>query len=148
MTKELIILLGDDNAEDHRFFSGVMQALNLPHRIVWARQATELFSALKRETHIDLVILDISIPGRDGKECLKEIKSNERYRDIPVIVLTMSKSEKDIEEVFRHRAHYYAIKPYSHLNYVETLRKIFKIDWKIKQPMPEKDDFVINLAYI
>jgi CheY-like chemotaxis protein len=148
MEKQLVVLLADDDKDDHDFFMGVLRALNYPHLVIWVKEDTELFAALEKEPKLDLVIVDLNMPGKSGKECLKEIKTHDRYKNIPVIVLTSSKSEVDIEEVYNSGAHYYAIKPYSHINYVETMKRIFNIDWKLQQPIPAKDDFVINHAFI
>jgi CheY-like chemotaxis protein len=148
MNNQLKILLADDDYDDYNFFVSVIRSLNLPHHIIWAAKDTELFFALEKEPDLDLIIVDVNMPGKNGKECLKEIKSHLKYKDIPVIMLTSSKNEIDIKESYHFGAHYYAIKPYSHNNYVETMKKIFSLDWKVDQPIPQKDGFVINNAFI
>jgi CheY-like chemotaxis protein len=148
MDKQLIVLLADDDKDDYDFFIGVLRALNYPHQVIWAKKDIELFAILEKGLQLDLIIVDLNMPGKNGKECLKEIKAHDKYKDIPVIVLTSSKSEVDIEDVYRSGAHYYAIKPYSHINYLETMKRIFNIDWKLQQPIPPKDNFVINHAFI
>jgi DNA-binding response OmpR family regulator len=148
MNSQLRILLADDDHDDYNFFVSVVRALNLPHYIIRAAKDTELFFALEKEPDLDLIIIDINMPGRNGKECLKEIKSHEKYRHIPVIILTSSKNESDVMESYHSGAHYYAIKPYSYHNYVATMEKIFNLDWKSRQPIPQRDSFVINNAFI
>ena len=61
--------------------------------------------------------------------------------------MTVSKNTCDIETVYAEGAHYYAIKPYSQTNFVETLRQIFAINRKVLQPIPEKQEFIINMAF-
>lgn len=148
MTPHLHVLLAEDEAEEKDFFIQGLKNLNLSYQISWAKNCAELFAILETEPHIDLVLVDLDIPGKNGKECLKEIKSHEKYKSIPVIVMTVSKNLTDINEVFENGAHYYAIKPYSETNYIETLRQIFSIDWKMPQPIPEKKHFIINLAFV
>ncbi len=148
MTPLLNVLLAEDDAEDQKFFIHCLGKLELYHNIIWAKDHDELFQVLEREPEINLAIVDLDMPGKNGKECLKEIKAHEKYKNIPVIVMTASKNTEDIDEVFEKGAHYYAIKPYSQANFIETLKEIFKIDWKIPQPIPEKKHFIINLAFV
>lgn len=148
MTPHLHVLLAEDEAEEKDFFIQGLKRLGLSYQISWAKDDKELFELLETEPNIDLAIIDLDMPGKNGKECLKEIKAHEKYKSIPVIVMTVSKNTPDINEVFEHGAHYYAIKPYSQRNYIETLRQIFTIDWKMPQPIPEKRHFIINLAFV
>lgn len=147
MNPELNVLLAEDDTEDKNFFTHCMEKLGLKHKIIWAKNHDELFEHLENEPEINLIIVDLDMPGKNGKECLKEIKAHEKHKTIPVIVMTVSKNMNDIKEVFENGAHYYAIKPYSQSNFVETLRQIFSIDWKKPQPIPEKNNFIINLAF-
>ncbi len=147
MATTLKVLLADDDPEDKDLFIQSLELLKLPHKIIWVKDNKELFEVLEREPDLDLVVLDINLPKIDGKECLRQIKAHEKYKCLPVIILTVSKRAEDIDEIYDCGAHYYAIKPYSLINYAETLKRIFNIDWKIKQPIPAKADFVINLAF-
>lgn len=141
------VLLVEDETEEKNFFVRGLEKLQLPHKISWARSYTELFTMLETDPEFHLIIIDLGMPGKSGKECLSEIKAHEKYKTIPVIIMTVSKNEADINEVYAAGAHYYAIKPYSEGNYLETLRKIFSIDWKMPQPVPDKKQFIINHAF-
>jgi DNA-binding response OmpR family regulator len=144
---QLNVLLVEDETEEKDFFLEGMQKLDLGHRTIWANNYTQMFELLKREPGIDLVVIDLGMPGKSGKECLKDLKAHETYKTLPVIIMTVSKNKEDIREVFENGAHYYAIKPYSQTNFLETLRQIFTIDWKVPQPVPDKKDFIINMAF-
>lgn len=148
MTPHLHVLLAEEEAEEKDFFIQGLKKLELSYQISWAKNYNELFSLLETEPNIDLAIIDLDMPGKNGKECLKEIKAHEKYKSIPVIITTVSKNMSDINEVFENGAHYYAIRPYSQTNYIETLRQIFTIDWKMPQATPEKKHFIINLAFV
>jgi CheY-like chemotaxis protein len=147
MIQLLNVLLVEDDVADKDFFIHGLQKLNLPHRVLWAKNHTELFEILEKRPDVDLVIIDLGMPDKNGKDCLKEIKANEKYSSLPVIIMTVSKNIDDINEVFANGAHYYAVKPYSQVNFIETLRHIFDIDWKTAQPRPEKNQFIINEAF-
>jgi CheY-like chemotaxis protein len=143
----LNVLLAEDETADKDFFIDGLKKLDLQHKVCWAKDHDALFELLETETCFDLIIVDLDMPGKNGKQCLKEIKTNEKYKSIPVIVMTVSKNTADINDVFDAGAHYYAVKPYSQRNYIETLRQLFTIDWKIPQPVPDKKQFIINLAF-
>jgi CheY-like chemotaxis protein len=147
MTQLLNVLLAEDDVADKDFFIDGLRKLNLQHQVSWAKNHTELFDILEKRSDLDLVIIDLDMPDKNGKECLKQIKANEKYKSLPVIIMTVSKNIDDINEVFDSGAHYYAVKPYSQVNFIETLRQIFNIDWKTAQPLPEKKHFIINMAF-
>lgn len=148
MTHKLKVLLADDDEDDIAMFRDSIEQVGLPHEILCAKGQSEICAILERVPDIDLVFLDINLPGTGGKECLKWIKGEEKYKKLPVIIFTSSKSVDDINDLYEWGAHYYAIKPYSMTNYKETLRRIFDIDWRSQQPIPNKDQFLINLAFV
>jgi CheY-like chemotaxis protein len=147
MLAQLKVVLADDDVDDNLFFTHSLKRLSLTHKVIYAKNYLELFHVLEHEPDLDLAILDIRMPGKDGKQCLREIKAHTKHRKIPVIIMTNSKNTSDIEETFEAGAHYYVIKPYSLINYVETMKLIFNINWKTEQPVPPKEKFIINLAF-
>jgi len=72
----------------------------------------------------DLILLDLNLPKRDGRELLAIIKSDERFRRIPVVVLTTSKSETDIEQCYDLHANCFINKPIDFDNFFEIIHKI------------------------
>jgi CheY-like chemotaxis protein len=142
------ILLVDDDHEDRQAFTEAMKKLNLPiEQLSYARDSNELFGHLENDPDFHLVLLDINMPLKNGKQCLREMKTNEKFKHIPVIIYTVSMSDLDIHESFENGAHYYVVKPYADSNFLLTLQTVFDIDWKVTQPVPSKEDFVINYTY-
>jgi len=144
---DLRILHVDDDEDDRLFLAEALHGLNLPHQITGASGCTDLFGLMDEGVTYDLIILDVNMPLIDGKECLKKIKTHEKYRDVPVVIFTISNSPKDIAEVYESGAHYHVVKPYAPSNFLVAMKKIFEIDWKSKPPVPSKEDFVINYAF-
>jgi len=142
------ILLVDDDEDERQAFAEAIDKLGLPLDLLYARNAGELFEYLEKKSDINLIFLDINMPLKDGRVCLKELKTNEKYRHIPVLVYSVSQSIEDVDEVFAGGAHYYAVKPYAEVNFIETLKLVFGIDWTLEQPIPSREQFVINLAFI
>lgn len=72
----------------------------------------------------DLILLDLNLPGKDGREVLAEIKADEKLQVIPVIVLTTSAAEEDILKSYRLHANGYITKPVEWKAFVEVVRSI------------------------
>jgi len=72
----------------------------------------------------DLILLDLNLPRKDGREVLAEIKSNQGLRRIPVIILTTSREEKDISTAYDLRANCYLNKPVTLDQFIEVVRSI------------------------
>jgi len=148
MPKEnLRILFVDDEEDDLLFFKEALDRLNISYKLSAAQSCQGVFGHIDSEEVFDIIFLDINMPVMDGKACLKAIKSNDQYKDVPVIIFTVSTSREDIDEVYNAGAHYYLIKPHAQINFVAALKMIFNIDWNGLQPKPEMNEFVINFSY-
>jgi len=103
---DLIIrsLKGHDLAKEIRHISDGEAALNYLFR---RNEYTELL----KSPYPGMILLDLRLPKIDGLEVLKEIKSCERLRKIPVVVLTTSEAEKDISSAYHNHANSYLVKP-------------------------------------
>lgn len=115
-----VILLAEDDADDRMLVKRVLeQELGMPEvRTVW--NGEELMDYLKhRGEYADteaaprpaLILLDLNMPRKDGREALQEIKTDPDLRSIPVIVLTTSNSENDVEESYLAGVNAYITKP-------------------------------------
>ena len=100
------------------------KVLNLSKQIVRVRDGQELVDYLRNPPHPDLILLDLNMPIKDGREALQEIKSNEWLRDIPVIVLTTSKSEEDVIHTYRLGVNSFIRKPARQKEFVEMIRSL------------------------
>lgn len=143
----LNILLVEDDQDDIMFFKEAAGKLEKINEVTVARNCEQLFKETQFKKVFDLIFLDINLPLMDGKQCLKFIKSSERYKDVPIIMFTGSSADSDIDEAYENGAHYHVVKPIAHSNYIESLRIIFGHNWKEAQPRPSKEDFVVNLAF-
>ncbi|NNE93185.1 MAG: response regulator [Verrucomicrobiales bacterium] len=77
----------------------------------------------------DLVLLDLNLPGKDGREVLKEIKSSEELRSIPVIVVSNSNAPEDIRRVYGLNGNCYLVKPGDVDEFFEMIRKLIDFWW-------------------
>lgn len=72
----------------------------------------------------DLILLDLNLPRKNGREVLAEIKANPKHKNIPVVVLTTSHSEQDILQAYDQHANCYIVKPVGFNNFVEAVKSI------------------------
>jgi CheY-like chemotaxis protein len=140
------ILLVEDDTDDQLFFKESIEKLDLEFNLSILPDAKEINDFLTGQK-IDLIFLDINLPVIDGVSCLISPKSEPHKRDIPVIMFTISDTKHDIERVYSAGAHYYLIKPLASINYVASLKKLFSVNWKSPQPIPDMKDFVINYSF-
>ena len=87
----------------------------------------------------DLILLDLNLPRKDGREVLAEIKSNPTLKQIPVVVLTTSKAEEDVLQSYGHHANCYITKPIDFGQFVEVVRQVESF-WFAVVTLPPKPE--------
>jgi CheY-like chemotaxis protein len=107
----------------------------------------EIFKLLQEQNSFDVIFMDINLPLVNGKDCLKQIKADEKFKDVPVIMFTGSSAPMDIDFGYSNGAHYHVVKPIAHINFVASLRIVLEINWKEKQPIPPFENYVVNLTF-
>ena len=128
--RPLEILLVDDNPADVRLTQEALYEGGLENRLSVARDGHEAMAFLRREATFadaprpDMVLLDLNLPGKDGREVLAEVKGDETLRRIPVVVLTTSKAEEDILRSYDLHANCYITKPVRLDDFVDVLRQL------------------------
>lgn len=121
------VLYADDDPDDSMLFSEAIKHISLKINLVLANNEKSMINQLQT-TKPDLIFLDLNMPGRSGKECLRAIRSNGSYKQIPVIIYSTSSANSDIDECYSAGADYYVIKPYSFKDIIKTLQKIFAMN--------------------
>ncbi|MGD9937481.1 MAG: response regulator [Methanoregulaceae archaeon] len=122
------LLLVEDNAGDVRLVREALRLGGQHAEISVARDGTEALSFLRREAPYsrvarpDLVLLDLNLPKKNGREVLSEIKTDAELCEIPVVILTTSSSAEDILFSYRCHANTYIIKPVTLDQYIEMVR--------------------------
>ena len=127
------ILLVEDNPADVVLTRRVFSQANIPADIVVAEDGVEALNILNGRSGLAgsdpvLVLMDINMPLKNGKDVLKEIKASGTLRHIPVVMLTTSDSREDIRESYENYASGYIVKPSrlgDFLSAVETLKKFW-----------------------
>jgi len=114
------ILLVEDSDQDYVALARCIDRTGLKHTLYRCRDGDEALEFLFRrgryaDPHLapqpSLILLDLSLPGTDGREVLARVKHDERLRAIPIIVLTSSTNPRDVSECYRQGANGYQVKP-------------------------------------
>lgn len=111
--KPLHILLADDDESDRLLFTQALAELKINTIVNTVKNGIELMEWLNMGNTLvpDLLFLDLNMPRKNGLECLKEIKSNEKLKDISIAIYSTSDNAKDMDETFRNGANVYITKP-------------------------------------
>jgi CheY-like chemotaxis protein len=133
--KPIVILLADDDEEDRMLTSDALEESRVVNDLRFVEDGEELLEYLyQRGRYADpdsapspgLILLDLNMPKKDGREALREIKADPNLRRIPVIVLTTSKAEEDIYRTYDLSAASYITKPVTFERLVEVVRTLGK----------------------
>lgn len=130
MGKAVEILLIEDNPGDVRLTLEALHEGKVKNNLVVAPDGEAALAILRREgAHAeaprpDLILLDLNLPKKDGREVLAEIKADEKLHCIPVVVLTTSKSEEDVLRSYQLNANCYITKPVDLEQFIRVVRAI------------------------
>ncbi len=105
-------LLVDDDTDDALLFGEVLEDVNPTIRLLTATDGIKALEALSNDDDIpEIIFLDLNMPRMDGKECLAEIKADERLKDVKVIIYTTSSHSADVEQTMQMGATAFITKP-------------------------------------
>ena len=127
------ILMADDDEDDCMLASEALTESSLQYELYFVKDGEELMDYLyqrgkyrspKNAPPPDLILLDLNMPKKDGREALRDIKINPTFKHIPVVVLTTSKAEEDIQLSYDLGANSFIIKPVTFTSLVEVMKTI------------------------
>lgn len=133
--KPITILMADDDADDRLMTREAFEASHLANELRFVENGVELLDYLyRRGKYTDpatsprpsIILLDLNMPKKDGREALKEIKSDPDMRNIRIIVLTTSKAEEDIYRTYDLGAASYITKPVTFEALVDVVKTLGK----------------------
>jgi chemotaxis family two-component system response regulator Rcp1 len=124
--KHKTIFLVEDNRGDIRLIEEALKDSSVPHQIVSVRNGMDAMAYLRQEGEYsdaprpDIILLDLNLPKKDGREVLAEIKADPKLKRIPVVVLTTSRNDDDIRQSYDLHVNCYITKS-------RNLSELFKI---------------------
>ena len=143
MTELNRIILAEDNEHDVELTLDALAENHLANEVVVVRDGAEALDYLYRrgsyrlreEGNPVVVLLDLKMPKVDGLEVLRQIKQDERLRQVPVVMLTSSREESDLVASYRLGVNAYVVKPVEFSRFVEAVRRL-GVFWAVINEAP------------
>lgn len=142
-SKPLTILLAEDNQDHAELMIDTLKEYNLGNEVIHVHNGEDVLKYLRRQPPFDwagiclpdIILLDLKMPRLDGIGALKEIRADDNYRHIPVVMVSTSSMEKEINTCFSLGANSYITKP---LQFEEFTRKIKELNlyWVLVSELP------------
>jgi two-component system, chemotaxis family, response regulator Rcp1 len=124
------LLLVEDSEPDVRLTMEALKEAKVKNRLWVVEDGVEAMAFLRQQDghadvpRPDLILLDLNLPRMDGREVLRQIKSDESLRRIPVVILTTSRSEEDVLRAYDLHANCYITKPVDFSRFMDVVRSI------------------------
>jgi len=143
----ITILLADDDPDDRQLTRDAFKENRLANALATVEDGEELLEYLHRRGKYKelegtplpgLILLDLNMPRKDGREALKEIKAHPEFRRIPIVVLTTSKAEEDILRTYDLGVNSYITKPVTFKSLVEIVKVLGRYWFEVVELPPEE----------
>jgi CheY-like chemotaxis protein len=128
--KPVEMLLVEDNPGDARLAIEALKDAKVHNNLSWVQDGVEAMAFLRREGEYsdaprpDVILLDLNLPKKDGREVLADVKGDEDLRRIPVVILTVSSAEEDIVKTYNLHANCYIRKPIDLDQFIKVVKAI------------------------
>jgi CheY-like chemotaxis protein len=148
MAKSIVILMADDDEDDRLLTRAALEESRLTNELQFVQDGEELMDYLYQRGRFSdpeacprpgLILLDLNMPRKDGREALREIKSDAALRQIPVIILTTSKAEEDIYRSYDLGANSFIIKPVTFESLVNVMKVLGRYWLEIVEAPPNEN---------
>lgn len=142
----IVILMADDDEDDYLLTKKALEESKLLNTMSHVKDGEELLDYLKNRGQYEnnpdfnrpgVILLDLNMPRKDGREALKEIKSDPELRDIPVVVFTTSKTEEDIFRSYQLGVNSFITKPVTFAGLLQVMQTLGKYWFEIVE-LPAK----------
>ena len=149
LSKPITILYADDDPEDRMLIQEAWQENRLANELHFVEDGEELINYLRRRGKYEtlkgnplpgMILLDLNMPKKDGREALQELKADRHLRLIPVIVLTTSKAEEDILRAYDLGVSSFIMKPVTFQSLVDLVLTFSKYWFEVVELPPKPRD--------
>jgi len=143
----LYILLADDDEDDRMFFKESLEELKIKTIITLVNDGVQLMNYLRDPGNRlpDIIFLDLNMPAKSGFECLVEIRSDNKLRNLAIAIYSTSASDENIEEAFVQGANIYIKKP-NNFNILKTiLEQVINLNWQYHTSGLKRENFLLNI---
>jgi CheY-like chemotaxis protein len=142
--KTLKILFVDDDSDESYLFNEALEQSELPILLTKAHDGIQLLKSLHNTPLPDIIIMDINMPYKDGIEALTDIRANNQFKKIFIIIYSITADKQSIKKAYEMGADLYMVKPEDFEGMLSVVKKVYNINWK-NFNRPSRENFVLNL---
>jgi CheY-like chemotaxis protein len=141
------VVLADDDEDDRLFFSEAFDELKINTKVSTFNDGVFLMDYFNSKDTIlpEVLFLDLNMPRKSGLECLKELRANEKFKDVAIAIYSTSSSEEDVENTFVLGANIYIKKPNDFNSLKKVLSDVVTLNWQYHTNGLNKDNFLLRL---
>ncbi len=141
------IVLADDDADDRNLFSAALEEINADTRLTMFKNGTELMEYLNTPGRLlpHIIFLDLNMPGKNGRQCLAEIRDDHQFNDISIAIYSTSNAEDDIVATLSGGANVYIHKPDDFEKLKDIVKHVLKINWQYHTSGLNKETFFLSI---
>ena len=145
--KKLNILLADDDIDDCIFFEDALKDLVIATNLTTVNDGEKLMKLLEIEPRelIDVLFLDLNMPRKNGFECLVDIKSNKKLKQLPVIIFSTSFEQEVVSSLYQNGALYFIRKPSVFSDFKKIIYQTLLNIAQSNISQPTRDNFVLTV---
>ena len=143
----LRILLADDDEDDRTFFSEAIAELKMTNQLTLFNDGKDLMEYMHNpDTKLPhILFLDLNMPYKNGLDCLKEIRADQRFKNVSIAIYSTSSSEKDIENTFVEGANIYIKKPNDFSELKKVIKEVVHMNWQFHSSGLNKETFFFSI---
>lgn len=141
------LLLADDDEDDCDFFKDALTELSLPVSLTVVNDGVQLMDYLKKNNDQnlpDILFLDLNMPRKNGSECITEIKENDAYKNLPIIIFSTSLDSKIVDLMYEKGAIYYIRKPGDFSKLKKVIENALTVASQNNFRQPERTHFILQ----
>ena|SRR5579864_6225646 len=144
-TDSLHIVLAEDDEDDRAFFKDAIEDVKIKTVVKTVNDGQQLMDYLNNINGAlpDVIFLDLNMPRKSGIECLEEIRTSKRFKDISIAIYSTSSSEEDIEQTFIKGANIYIRKPNDFEKLKKAIAQVLSINWQYHTSRLNRDNFLL-----
>lgn len=139
------VLLAEDNPRDAELTLEALKENNLANEITWVRDGEEVIDFLLKQGKYTnrkpglpaVIILDLKMPKMDGIETLAAIRTNEKLKSIPIVMLTSSRQEEDLVRSYHYGVNAYVVKPVDLTDFMDAIKQLGMF-WVVVNQSPKR----------
>ena len=139
------ILLADDDEDDRMLFEDALHQVRPDIKLLTAGAGAFLIKALREGPLPDIIFLDLNMPGKNGFECLRDIRKDDSYRHIPVIIFSTTAQTEAVDRTYELGANYFMRKPQSFPGLKKLITQALSLDLRTPS-ITKRESFLLYSA--